>query len=65
MWLDELNETELHIMETSIRAALANDELSGHTKLNAQQVLSQIEDYLWSSVCRGSPVDLDQLQTGR
>ena len=65
MWLDELNETELHVMETSIRAALANDELSGHTKLNAQQVLSQIEDYLWNSVCLGTPANLDQLQTGR
>lgn len=65
MWLDELNENEIHVMETSIRAALANDELSGHTKINAQQVLNQIEDYLWNSVCRGSPVDLDQFQTGR
>jgi len=65
MWLDELNETELHVMETSIRAALANDELSGHTKLNAQQVLSQIEDYLWNNVCLGTPANLDQLQTGR
>lgn len=65
MWLDELNETELHVMETSIRCALANDELSGQTKINAQQVLGQIEDYLWSSVCRNTPIDSDQLQTSR
>lgn len=65
MWLDELNENEIAVMETSIRAALANDELTGQTKINAQQVLGQIEDYLWSSVCRGSPIDSDQLQTSR
>lgn len=62
MYLEKLTETELHVMETSIRCALANDELSGQTKINAQQILEQIEDHLWSNVCRGSPASLDQPQ---
>ena len=61
MWLDQLTENEIAVMETSIRCALTNNELSGQTKLNAEQVLSQIEDYLWNSVCRGNPADSDQI----
>lgn len=62
-WLDELSEDELHAMETTIRAALTKDKLHGNTRLNAQMILQQVEDYLWSSVCRGSPAYLDQHQT--
>jgi len=62
-WLDDLTETQLEVLRTSVRCAIDADKLRGQTKLNAQQVLAEIEEHLWSSVCRGTPDHSDQRQT--
>lgn len=62
-WLDDLSESQLEVLQTSVRCAIDADELRGQTKLNAQQVLAEIEDYLWNSVCRGTPDHSSQRQT--
>lgn len=59
-WIENLTETELEVMRVTLRASIQSDELGFSTRQNAKILLDEVEDYLWSNVCRGSPVSSDQ-----
>ncbi len=64
-WMDELTESELEVMRVTLKCSVDSPEIGSATRQHAAILLAELEDYLWNSVCRNTPADLDQLQTGR
>jgi hypothetical protein len=61
-WMDELTETELECMRITLKASVDSDDMGMAVKQHAKILLNEVEDYLWSSVCRNTPASSDQLQ---
>lgn len=61
-WMDELDSSEIEFMRVTIQSSLESDALYGVTKQQAKILLNEIDDYLWESVCRGTPAHSDQHQ---
>lgn len=64
-WMDELTESELEVMRVTLKCSIDSPEIGSATRQHAAILLAEVEEYLWSNVCRGNPADSDQLQTGR
>jgi len=64
-WMDELTENELEVMRVTLKCSIDSPEIGLATRQHAAILLAELEDYLWNSVCRNTPANLDQLQTGR
>lgn len=62
-WMDELTENELECVRVTLKASVDSEDIGMSTRQHAKILLNEVEDYLWSNVCRGSPVSSDQLQT--
>lgn len=61
-WIDDLSETEIEVLRVTLASTINSKDLGKATRQHAQLMLSEIEDYLWNSVCRNTPANLDQLQ---
>lgn len=61
-WMDELTESELECVRVTLKASVDSEEIGMSTRQHAKILLTEVEDYLWDSVCRGSPADSDQHQ---
>lgn len=61
-WIDDLTETELEVLRVTLANTINSHDFGKATRQHAQLMLSEIEDYLWNSVCRNTPASSDQLQ---
>lgn len=61
-WMDELTETELECVRITLKASVDSDDIGTALRQHAKLMLNEVEDYLWNSVCRNTPVSSDQLQ---
>lgn len=61
-WIEEHEEKDLQIMCDTLRYLVKSEQTPQYTKQHAIIFLNEIEDKLWSDVCRNTPANLDQLQ---
>jgi len=61
-WIEEQEEKDLQIMCNTLKYLVDSDQTPPHTRQHAIIFLNEIEDKLWSDVCRNTPANLDQLQ---
>lgn len=64
-WMDELTESELEVMRVTLKCSIDSPDIGSATRQHAAILLAEVEEYLWNSVCRNTPADLDQLHTSR
>lgn len=57
-WMDDLSESELECMRITLKASIESEEIGVSVKQHAKILLNEVEDYLWDSICRGTPADL-------
>lgn len=58
-WMDELNESELECVRVSLKASIESEEIGFATRQHAKILLEEVEEYLWDSICKGTPADLE------
>lgn len=61
-WINEQDEKQLQIMCDTLRYLVNSEQTPPYTRQHAVIFLNEIEDKLWSDVCRNSPASSDQLQ---
>lgn len=59
-WLEELNNSEIELVQTTLKSSIESQQIYGATKQQAKMLLNEIDDFLWDSVCRGTPAHSDQ-----
>lgn len=62
-WIDELTESEIEVLRVTLKATVNSEDIGKATRQHAQLMLSEIEEHLWNSVCRGIPDHSSQRQT--
>lgn len=60
-WIEEMTEQELETVRATLIVSINSKDIGVSTRQNAKIILTEIEDYFWNSVCRGTPIDSDPL----